>query len=392
MNAGRVAKLIVGALLIALFVWFARHTYWADDELPLPLTGEAARNPFYAAQHFTTALRARTDWSTKLDTSNSHAIIVLSSWNWDLIRARREQIEHWVDSGGRLLVDRSLITGSDDFERWSGVSRLDRPRTKLAIYPRSGSSIGQVKAAPQCFTLQEFAAHSYDESGDHYSVCELDTGTSLRSSRNSVWGLGGESGIQAVRVPIGRGSVTVINGTPFTFRSLLDDENAALFVTATQLRGADVLHFVSEQDQPPLLQLTWRYGAPVVVLALVLVALALWRSGARFGPLAAAPQTARRSLAEQIRGTGQFALRVGAGESLHAAAVRALKEAASRHILAYTRLESAERMAALARVTGLDADALSAAVNYSGARRSNELRGAIALVEAARRRILENTG
>ena len=50
--------------------------------------------------------------------------------------------------------------------------------------------------------------------------------------------------------------------------------------------------------------------------------------------------------------------------------------------------EAANQAQAIARITGFEKDALSSAINYSGARRSNELRSAIALLEAARRRIL----
>jgi hypothetical protein len=95
-----------------------------------------------------------------------------------------------------------------------------------------------------------------------------------------------------------------------------------------------------------MLALLWRYGAPVVTLALTLLALVLWRGGVRFGPLAAAPEAARRSLVEQIRGTGQFILRHGGGISFHAASVRALDEAAGRRVPLYS-LSPVERAAAL---------------------------------------------
>ena len=130
-----------------------------------------------------------------------------------------------------------------------------------------------------------------------------------------------------MRVTVGRGLVTVINGTPFQFSQLLAGDHGWLFVAATELRPADEVHFLTENDHPSLLTLMWRYGAPAIVLALVAIGLALWRTSTRFGPLAEPQSTARRSLAEQIRGTGQFALRHGDGESLHEAAVRALTEA-----------------------------------------------------------------
>ena len=131
------------------------------------------------------------------------------------------------------------------------------------------------------------------------------------------------------------------------------------------MRRGDDVHFISEDDHPSLLALLWQYGAPVVMLSLTLVALVLWRGGVRFGPLAAAPDAARRSLAEQIRGTGQFALRHGGGNSLHAASVRALDEAAQTPDSELRAVcPPSERAAALARLTGLDRDALAAAVQH----------------------------
>jgi hypothetical protein len=114
----------------------------------------------------------------------------------------------------------------------------------------------------------------------------------------------------------------------------------------------------------------------------------LWRGAVRFGPLAAGPHAARRSLAEQIRGTGAFALRDGSGISLHAACVRALEEAAQRRVKSYARLSADERCAALARLTGFDQSALAAALDHPRVRSAHELRRTIALLEAARRQTL----
>jgi hypothetical protein len=195
-----------------------------------------------------------------------------------------------------------------------------------------------------------------------------------------------------MRVPVGRGSVTVINAAPpFRRRSLFEGDHGWLFVAATQLRRGDDMHFLSEEDHPSLLALVWLRGGPVVGLALALIALLLWRGGVRFGPLAAPQQAARRSLAEQIRGTGQFALRHGGGESLHAACVRALEETAQRRIRHYANLPPGERAAALARLTGFDGDVLADAMHHrhhADSGRSHDVRRAIARLEAARRHIL----
>ncbi len=304
-------------------------------------------------------------------------MVFISAWDWDLTSDRRQRIEQWVESGGRLVVDKSLISSTDAFEQWSGISQKTAPtpeRNRVARAPPT-----------RCYTLDEQV-----DSEDSYSICGMDVASSLKSNGRITWGLGRHDawGMQAVRVTLGRGSVTMINGTPFTERGLFEDDNGRLFVEATQLRSGDEIHFFSENSHASLLELAWQLGWPAVCLLLVLIALALWRGSARFGPLAAPADIARRSLAEQIRGTGQFTLRVGGGESLHAAAARALNEVAALHISAYERLPGTERMSALAHATGFEADALAAALHYSGARRPEHLRSALELLEAARRRIL----
>jgi hypothetical protein len=368
---------VVGAAIaLALLIWVANNTYWTDVTVPMPLKGEAAINPFYAVQRFAEALGAHTEWNRGMSLPPANGVVFISAWDWDLTADRRQRLEHWVEAGGRLVVDNSLISSTEAFEQWSGIHQ------ELTEPPKKG------KVAPiqttRCYTLNETG-----DSHDSYSICGMDVASSLKTTRRMSWALGRDTwGLQAVRVKLGRGSVTMINGTPFVERGLFDDDNGRLFVAATQLRSGDQIHFFSESSHASLLELAWQLGWPVVCLLLVLIALALWRGSARFGPLVAPADIARRSLAEQIRGTGQFSLRVGGGGSLHAAAARALNEVAARYISAYERLPGTERMSALAQATGFEADRLAAALHYSGARRSDHLGAAIELLESARRRIL----
>jgi hypothetical protein len=377
MTRERLAWLVVAAAAIALLTWVANHTYWTDVKVPMPVRGEAATNPFYAVERFAQALGARTQWNRGLSLPPTNGVVFLSAWDWDLTSDRQQRIQHWVESGGRLVVDKSLISSRDTFVEWSGIDREVADEQS----PRSRAAASR---PIRCYTLDEKG-----DSRDTYSICGMDGASWLKTTRKISWALGRDTwGLQAVRVRLGRGSVTVINGTPFTERGLFDDDNGRLFVAASQLRSGDQIHFFSENSHASLLELAWQLGWPVVCLLMVLIALALWRSSARFGPLAAATDIARRSLAEQIRGTGQFTLRVGGGESLHAAAARALNEVAARYISAYDRLPGTERMSALAHATGFEADTLAAALHYSGSRRSEHLRTALELLESARRRIL----
>ena len=382
MTRSRMVWLLVGVVIVAFVAWVARNTHWADAKVPMPLRGEARTNPFYAVQRFAEALGARTAWDRVLNIPPVDSAIVLSGWHWNLSDGRRAGLERWVESGGRLVVDGKLAGPLDDFERWSGI---------VLEYPhRDDDAVEEPVVWEKCHTFheEENGTPSSVSQTTSYSICDLDGVSFLTSDRNAEWALRDASGIQAMRVQVGRGSVTVINATPFHYRNLFDGDHARLFVAATQMRPDDDVHFLSEDDHPSLLALIWQHGAPVVLLSLALVALMLWRGGIRFGPLAAVPDDARRSLAEQIRGTGQFALRHGGGDSLHAASVRALDEAAVKRIPRYTRLSIKERAMALAHLTSFDWKTLAAAVRHGRGHRSHELRNTIALVEAARRQIL----
>ena len=362
----------------ALVYWIGSNTEWVDVTVPMPPTGEAAENPFYAAGRFTEALGARSTRDRQFAVPDRDAVIVLSAWHWDLTETRRYALERWVESGGRLVVAGPLAGGGDEFERWSGVVRRHRPPARPA--PGFRESCQEVQEEP--------AASSGAFATRPHLLCNLDQTSWLTTTRKPAWLLRNDSGVQVMRVAVGRGSVTVINGTPFQFSQLLAGDHGWLFVAATELRPADEVHFLTENDHPSLLTLMWRYGAPAIVLALVAIGLALWRTSTRFGPLAEPQSTARRSLAEQIRGTGQFALRHGDGESLHEAAVRALTEAATRRIPGYAGMSPGDRAGALADVTSFDRHAINAAVHHAGLRGAGELRGTLAFLETARREIL----
>jgi hypothetical protein len=414
MNRARLIWLLVVVLLIAFVAWIADNTTWAEVKVPMLPKGEAAINPFYATQRFAEALGARTSWDRVLTIPRPNAVLVVSAWHWSLSANRRDSIERWVESGGRLVVDRSLIFGDrstrTEFEQWSKIARVYGKVTKPKETQKpadSNSSDAKAKDsnADDEDDEENFGCHSFWEEQNgiastgpdtQYRLCAYGEGAALVPSERAAWTLTNAiAGTQVARMRIGRGSVTVINATPFRAKAIFSGDHGAIFAAATQLRRGDEIHFLSEDDHPSLLALTWMFGAPVVLLSLGVIALALWRGGVRFGPLAAEPSIPRRSLAEQIRGTGQFALRHGGGAALRAAMARAVEEAAVRRVKSYSAMRTKDRATALATLTGFNRASLAAAIydrgdsdndNERGA--AQDLRRTIALLETTRRQIL----
>ena len=377
----RPSGLAIALVLFVLLVgaWIVASTTWGEVEIPTRLRGDAATNPFYAAQKLVETLGATSERRESLGDTPRDAVVVLSTWSWDIDDERREEFERWVEAGGRLVVDAALISGGDAFEEWSGIVREreeDDPDEDLFQAP---------EIVNPCVSLDEVGAETDEASSAVYAACNLDYSSWFETSERVLWGLRYENLLRAARVAVGQGTVTVIDGVPFVYRELFEGDHGELLAAAAELRSGDHFVFMSEADVASLPQLVWRYGAPVVAVLALWIALALWRGAMRFGPLVAPSESARRSLAEQVLGTGRFALRVGGGAALVTAARRALHEAAARRIVGYERLAVAAQAESVAALAHLDARELAAALDPHQSARPVELRAKLALLEAARR-------
>jgi hypothetical protein len=383
MKAGHIIATTVLVPIALLIIWIARNTYWDEVTVPMPMKGEARTNSMYAVQLLAKELGAAIHAQRRLDPMpDVDSVIYLSYWNWNLIPSRREQLQGWVEAGGRLVADRSLIGGEDELEAWTGIARSELPEPE-GDRQRSNNN----DEDEDCAELETETTENPSATQAVYYICGVDHGSRLTTRSPPAWILSDAYGMQAVRMKIGRGSFTLLNATAFENHELFKGDNAFLFVAATGIDRGARIHFLSEEKSRSLLELIWMHGAPVVVLSLGVIALALWRGSRRFGPPAGIPDPARRSLAEQIVGTGRFTLRFGGGRALHAAAVRALHETAQRRISGYGGMQGETRMTAIARNTGLDEPTLAEAINYAGPRRAGELRKVLTLLETARRRI-----
>jgi hypothetical protein len=378
MTKSRIVAALGVIAIVLLVLYIGGNTYWEDIPIPTPPKGEAVTNPFYAAQRFAEELGATTRRDRALTVPSPQSIIVMSVWHWDLSPQRQAALKQWVESGGRLVVDRAIAGDLSEFKSWSGLEWDYNEEVADAYYEEHDEDEYE-----ECAPVEEVAP----QQGPSYSVCGLDF-SFVKTERPMQWALRDAAGHQALRVAVGKGSVTLLNVEPFTHRALFDGDHAALFVAAAELERGDEVVFVTEDDYPPLLALLWNTGAPAVALSLVVIAFALWRGAVRFGPTLAAPEPRRRSMAEQIRGSGYFALKYGEGAPLHNAAVRALTEAARRRIPAYPRLSRPQKAAALGKATGMNGEALMSAIDAVSKRRAKELPNTLALLESARRQLL----
>lgn len=400
----------IALAVVGLIIWyFARNTYWDELVIPSAMRGEARTNPFYAAERFVETLGGTTERRQVLGTPpKPNAVLVLNNWHWSLIAHRRQQLEEWVRAGGRLVIDHTISGGQDELESFSGLKfsypERDSDDEEDEVEPEADAETDSDSTDDEpkkdrddtyfesgiCGSLLASYSKKSSDLRDRYTVCELAPVTFITSSRPVFWALHDQDGMQAARTEVGKGSITLLNATPFGNRDFTQVDHGLLFVAVTQLKHGDLVVFLAEAEHPGLLSLIWGNAKPVVLLGALFIAFALWRGAMRFGPLAAQPELARRSLAEQIRGSGLFMLRFGGSQTMHGAMLRALESAAERRIVNYRRLSSADRAAALAKASNIDAEKIQEAIHYSGHRNSHELQQALALLELVRRALLAN--
>lgn len=370
--------------IVALGAWILNNTYWEEVSIPTALQGPARQDPFYAAKRLVQELGGEVSNGNYFVPPPTHDVIFLSNWSWNLGAERRRQLEAWVQAGGRLVTDSSIWMRGDVFTAWNGID-FWRPEENM-----TAEDLVRQGRRERCRLLdrQGDRVLADENESQGYVVCDLDTAVVL-SRRRPLWLLRDGNDAKVVRVAVGAGSVTVAAARPFHGRELLEGDHAELFVAMTQLRPGDHVHFLSEADHPSLLGLTWMLGWPALVPALLALALLLWRSGTRFGPQLQLAPPVRRSLVEQIRGTGRFLLRRGGSSALHAASLRALEEAARRNVPGFDMLEGAARTRALATAAGITEESLAPALESPGGPRS--LIASLLLLEGTRRRILSPT-
>ena len=402
MTRDRITTLAILALVIALGSWIALHTYWADVTVSTPLQGEAARNHHYSVERLMRALGVRTQKIASLRVlPPSGDVLLINDLHSDVAHARFESLQHWVESGGRLVATSNAVWSTPALQTWSGIAPSHRD-AKLPVGASPPKSVPRLPA--QGPPLRIFGARDEDcapmsveingaATGEILHICvpALTLG-GLTSKVLPSWALANDAGIQMLRVPLGHGSVTVI-GPEYLLepKIFLRRDDAQAFIDASQLQRGDRLFIFSASAAEPLIAMLWRLAAPAIVFSALAILLMILRHLPRFGPLAPVPPAARRSLAEQIRANARFAWRTGKLAPLRKAVLGSLDQSAGQRIAGYGSLTARRRAGEIGRQAGIDPTLLNSAMTEDAGGTPSVQRAAIAVLEQTRRALNNST-
>jgi len=420
----------IAALLVGGLLWLASCTEWVEIDVPKPPSPEAAKNDLLALEDLARRLGATVERPTELPrVLPAGSTVYFAAWQRGIVPGRGERLRAWVADGGHLVLQatdlheaelsswlpvrtvkpvapapKRAASGAqahddeEDDEDADEDEAAEPPPAPVAQASRPAAGgrpdvdrlLKQLREGPPCRSVSEppSVAPAYPPAS-RFMSCAHPPWPRVQAKVPATWQLDADTGIELLRVPHGRGSVTVLAGWDLRGnRALTRGDNGLIAAAALQLHRGQRLWIVEEESRASLAGWLWQAGAAALLLSGLALLLAWWRAAPRFGPLTVPTPPGRRSMVEQVTGTARFLWRHGP-LALHAAQVRALDETARLHVMRYDELERGARASAIAKLTGLDAAALGLALDRSIPRRRIDLPPVLELLETARRRLVQ---
>jgi len=387
----------IGVLLAAATALLLWGTEWVELQTPVRLSDALAQDGSFAAREMLSRLGMKPRRADELTTlPPPGATLVVATGHWNLVGDSSARLQRWVEAGGHLVVDASVV-GNAGAKSWLPLG-----------FAAPGTDEPDRRAGCRVLSQRRDLAAAWGETRG-FVAC-IPAWRSLTSPLAPSWALDSEEQrAEALRVPFGSGRVSAFAGNfafefqaarpvpaaadpvlrNFSNRGLLEGDNAALLAALVDAEAGREVWFVTRVDRPALPLWLWQHAAPALLLAAVALLFAIWRGALRFGPVAAVAPLARRSLAEQVRGLADFLFRHQPA-ALHAAALRALHEAASQRLPAPSRRAGAAQTAEIAHRTGFAEARLAAALDGAAKRSAAGWSEDLALLETARRRLIES--
>jgi len=386
MKSALLWRVLAFVAVLVVAGWIVSRTEWIETEADDPARGAAATDRFYGLRALLkaagTTLETPRDLSTLPPTTGT---LVLDSPFWDLFPERDAQIESWVRAGGHLVLSRAQLRDRDrERLRWVPLrpAETSRPRPGASAASTAASSAEEdddeeddspAVALPPLGRPARRAEHcreTYVESpgsvpafepGRVFHGCLYSGDMRPRAGVAPTWQLLDGPASIALRLPLGRGQVTVVEAwqlpwpllqekdlrlTPGVLdtRSLLFSDHALVITALLDARPGRAIWITEREAGEPLPAWLWHHARAALLLALAALVLSLWRLGVRFGPRELGGPAVRRSAGEQVRGTGAF-IAATEPEALHAATRHAFDAMARTRVPDWDALDDDEARA-----------------------------------------------
>jgi hypothetical protein len=327
--------------LVAIAVWFFLSFERVTEREHVGVRGEAARNPYLAAQRLVERMGMRAvtlPHVSGLDRLPQGAVLLLPAGRRSLGVPRTTAVLAWVEAGGHLVVQAERVGQRDDLLSRLGVTR--------------GRNTGTAPRGPVSVALADGADGLRVRMPAHV-VIDAPKRTVIRSADPG-------SGKVLLQFELGSGLVTVVTGLAWATTPAIGDLDHAAFLwqLVNARPGTAEAVFPSRLAAPSLVAFLIEHARWVLVASALLIAAWLWRIVPRFGPVAPDPVPDRRRLLDHLRAAGRYHWSSGDAEQLLADAAGSCLRALGQRLPGVVALPETERAAELARRSGLRADSV----------------------------------
>jgi hypothetical protein len=379
----------LGAPVLALLAVLATRLELAPREREVGLRGEAARNPLLALERLLDELGLVCEARESLTEVPTQPGVMFWRASGRFTPPRLvEQLDKWVQDGSHLIV---LLPG--DGSAYEQIyDDVQAGRFAVPIASQLGLVCETVAVEDLADDPEEpegrfrgWIDGAKAERGVSEVVHELDLGFGARRVRaTGYFELVDTARLAEIAAPQtdsahvasfvrGAGRVSVVASDAWARNLELGEFDHAGFAWDLAWLGGEASRvWIVRGERPPgLLSTLARYAWRVLLSLAVAVALAIWRSAARFGPpIPDALDTAgdrrltgRREFAEHIAASADYLWRIGARRELLAAPRKRLEKRLQRRWPELSALEPRERRARLAEASGLEPQRVQAAMD-----------------------------
>ena len=359
----RHAGWLIGAVLAAVMCAFGLYLYTKavpyEEVVEHGPSPEAQANPYLAAELFLRQKGINVEHANSLDVlptlePRQHSLLLLGE-RTHMTPREVEQLMNWTRAGGRLLFVAEALW--DDSTGNSGDLLLDRVRLRQSL------SKDLKEPAPKLIKDRyPELTKLYLEDEEAPAYVGFDTDFHLEDPHDLAQAWANSAlATHMMQLNLGLGSITVITDAELWKNKNIDQYDNAWLLWYLSVDTDVTLLFNSDHDN--LLTLLLRYFPQALVALLALIALWLWRSAVRHGPLQQPASKARRQLEEHVQASAGFHLRHNGQEYLlHALQQDVLRRARHLHP-GFEQLAVAEQWQVLARLTRQPTRAISQALS-----------------------------
>ena len=317
-----------------------------EVEIETGYRGKARRDPFLAAERFL----QENDFDVSMHTWIGGSLpaggtLIATSQSFGN-RGTTDMVLDWVSGGGNLLL---MLEGGETFRtEWDTRTSEAKKRTqperdelleKLGIEKVAAGTVKADVRIAGTKTAVEVPAHFTWKDGHEPARMEFSA-----ANGNSI-------GLASFHRGAGRIAVAA-HAEPFRNRHLGDADNAWLLLRLVGHPSESEVWFLNGV-RVSFFGMLWEHGWMALTAAAALLAVWLWKSLPRFGPLRAPEETGTRDFAGHLSLTGAFLWRHRQREQLITPVRETVIRCAARRGLLRTDPEFPEKLAAFAQMDAL---------------------------------------